>query len=256
MHAVRSLTLIAAVLGAGSANAATYAVFDDFTGGVNTFNATVVGAGATPVADVWDPAGWTPNRGAYTVTRPSGGSVNSNGVYQLYGSTPATYTSGTTIDISPSGSGPGHGSGNPIDSRASGVSFNFNTPVNALGFEVGDWATCCQVSNLYISFDNGAPILLGSSQTFGDQFLTNNGAGVFVGAFDNSGKFSSVQFWGDGFGEYLVIGGTIRYADLDIGAPIPGAVPEPSTWAMMIFGFAGVGFMAYRRRNKASALAA
>ena len=27
------------------------------------------------------------------------------------------------------------------------------------------------------------------------------------------------------------------------------SVPEPSTWAMMIFGFAGVGFMAYRRKN-------
>jgi len=28
------------------------------------------------------------------------------------------------------------------------------------------------------------------------------------------------------------------------------AVPEPSTWAMMILGFAGVGFMAYRRRRR------
>ena len=27
-------------------------------------------------------------------------------------------------------------------------------------------------------------------------------------------------------------------------------VPEPSTWAMMILGFAGVGFMAYRRKNQ------
>jgi len=27
-------------------------------------------------------------------------------------------------------------------------------------------------------------------------------------------------------------------------------VPEPSTWAMMILGFAGVGFLAYRRRNQ------
>jgi hypothetical protein len=25
-------------------------------------------------------------------------------------------------------------------------------------------------------------------------------------------------------------------------------VPEPSTWAMMILGFSGVGFMAYRRK--------
>lgn len=30
------------------------------------------------------------------------------------------------------------------------------------------------------------------------------------------------------------------------------AVPEPSTWAMMILGFVGVGFMAYRRRNSTS----
>jgi PEP-CTERM motif len=32
------------------------------------------------------------------------------------------------------------------------------------------------------------------------------------------------------------------------------AVPEPSTWAMMILGFAGVGYLAYRRRNQATAL--
>ena len=31
------------------------------------------------------------------------------------------------------------------------------------------------------------------------------------------------------------------------------AVPEPSTWAMMILGFFGVGFMAYRRRNQNTA---
>jgi hypothetical protein len=29
------------------------------------------------------------------------------------------------------------------------------------------------------------------------------------------------------------------------------AVPEPSTWAMMVLGFVGVGFLAYRRRNLA-----
>ncbi len=32
--------------------------------------------------------------------------------------------------------------------------------------------------------------------------------------------------------------------------------PEPSTWAMMVLGFAGVGFMAYRRRTQTAALAA
>ena len=31
---------------------------------------------------------------------------------------------------------------------------------------------------------------------------------------------------------------------------ITAAVPEPSTWAMMLLGFAGVGFMAYRQKSK------
>jgi hypothetical protein len=34
------------------------------------------------------------------------------------------------------------------------------------------------------------------------------------------------------------------------------AVPEPSTWAMMLLGFAGIGFMAYRRKSKAAFMAA
>jgi outer membrane lipase/esterase len=33
-------------------------------------------------------------------------------------------------------------------------------------------------------------------------------------------------------------------------------VPEPSTWAMMLLGFAGVGFMAYRRKSKPAWVAA
>jgi hypothetical protein len=31
-----------------------------------------------------------------------------------------------------------------------------------------------------------------------------------------------------------------------------GAVPEPSTWAMMMLGFAGLGFLAYRRSSRAA----
>ena len=37
----------------------------------------------------------------------------------------------------------------------------------------------------------------------------------------------------------------------EIRGQLVAAVPEVSTWAMMILGFAGVGFMAYRRRNSA-----
>ena len=30
-----------------------------------------------------------------------------------------------------------------------------------------------------------------------------------------------------------------------------GSVPEPSTWAMMLLGFAGLGFLSYRQSRKA-----
>jgi hypothetical protein len=38
------------------------------------------------------------------------------------------------------------------------------------------------------------------------------------------------------------------------GFMLASTVPEPSTWAMMILGFAGVGFMAYRRKQNGQAL--
>lgn len=46
---------------------------------------------------------------------------------------------------------------------------------------------------------------------------------------------------------YIPAGGATRY--LFEGAAV-AAVPEASTWAMMILGFAGVGFMAYRRKGR------
>jgi hypothetical protein len=36
-------------------------------------------------------------------------------------------------------------------------------------------------------------------------------------------------------------------------ASFSSAVPEPSTWGMMLLGFAGIGFMAYRRKSKPAA---
>jgi len=45
---------------------------------------------------------------------------------------------------------------------------------------------------------------------------------------------------------------------LHVGGPHPvvEAVPEPSTWAMMLLGFAGVGLAAYRQKRKRSAAVA
>jgi hypothetical protein len=45
-------------------------------------------------------------------------------------------------------------------------------------------------------------------------------------------------------------------ADLSISLPLNGATPEPSTWVMMVLGFAGLGFAGYRTSRKAVSVAA
>jgi hypothetical protein len=37
--------------------------------------------------------------------------------------------------------------------------------------------------------------------------------------------------------------------DISVNLTMAADAPEPATWAMMILGFAGIGFMAYRRRK-------
>ncbi|MBN8990758.1 MAG: PEP-CTERM sorting domain-containing protein [Rhizobiales bacterium] len=54
--------------------------------------------------------------------------------------------------------------------------------------------------------------------------------------------------------------GTYAFSNLfgdEIGSlTISAAVPEPSTWAMMILGFLGIGVMTFRRRKRPPAVAA
>jgi hypothetical protein len=61
-----------------------------------------------------------------------------------------------------------------------------------------------------------------------------------------------------GFGTFNLGGEDIEFAPLEAiaqnGSSVTSAVPEPSTWAMMILGFCGIGFMAYRRKNNGPAL--
>jgi hypothetical protein len=51
-----------------------------------------------------------------------------------------------------------------------------------------------------------------------------------------------------------VTNGASFSSDVTIAIDIASAVPEPSTWAMMILGFCGIGFMAYRRKQNGAAL--
>ena len=50
--------------------------------------------------------------------------------------------------------------------------------------------------------------------------------------------------------------GGVNFVDFVLTPELTTAVPEPSTWAMMILGFAGIGFVACRRKSKPALIAA
>jgi hypothetical protein len=133
--------------------------------------------------------------------------------------------------------------------------WNFNYSVNP-GTTLGTWATIL-ITNLANGLtasilDNAItrlPGLLGdatngngyqNSENLNFPFLktpllfdpnANDTYKIDLTVFGEAGRLASVE------------------AFVQVGTGV-SAVPEPSTWAMMILGFAGVGFMAYRRKNK------
>jgi hypothetical protein len=120
--------------------------------------------------------------------------------------------------------------------------FTYTSPNNDVGPNTG-------ASNIVV-FPNGGPLLDATSAlqlTFqhplGDAGVDPIMGGALGASFECTGNFSC-QFNGPGpngpgpFGE-------VRFVDGGIAT----AVPEASTWAMLLLGFASVGFMAYRRKT-------
>lgn len=208
------------------------------------FDNTITSNGGTVMLDTLANLGsgssWV--RTGYTISSTDGSSRSIDSSYLPVGTNSAgAVTGGDAIGIDPYSPFP-----------SSGLTFTFLNPINAFGLEIGDWATCCHPSSLYISFDGGATRLVATANTGNDNpgIPAGDGFRNFVGAFDSSDTFTSVSFYGDGIGEYLVAGGTIRYGAVDIGSiPDPGAVPEPATWAMLILGFGAVGATLRRRQR-------
>jgi hypothetical protein len=77
------------------------------------------------------------------------------------------------------------------------------------------------------------------------------GTGPVVGnvvAETDSDYLNPALYAHNGFNINAVAGETLTGRNGSI-VTISAAVPEPSTWAMMILGFIGVGFLAYRRKH-------
>jgi hypothetical protein len=149
-----------------------------------------------------------------------------------------------------------------------------------------DWASGSQGTLTKLNLDLGQIYKLATANVT-DRVTSGGSNGTFVfGPYDFTTKFSIQAFFDPGFslpnGSALIFTATtplnpqspaafltianlsglvpaeyIQYSVLATKGANPGlsdinfttAVPESSTWAMMILGFMGVGFMAYRRKN-------
>jgi len=112
---------------------------------------------------------------------------------------------------------------------------------------VGVWGS--STTSIYVDGGNvvSAPRVGFSAPSFSDFIIggLNDPAYAPIGAFN--GYMDNVAVWNNALSGADV-------AALYLNGGQVAAVPEPSTWAMMILGFAGLGFMAYRRRDQRIAL--
>jgi hypothetical protein len=149
---------------------------------------------------------------------------------------------GGTFTVTATGQGPYDSS----DDTYIGVTNNSGGPVSSIAlsstatifaFE-GDGITTFAGGGTQNAQD---PSGYGGPNGFFTNIVGNTGTVNFITPIPNGGTdFFSLEEDLTGAGGGLVVG---------------SAVPEPSTWAMMIIGFAGLAFLTYRRKRNGSAFA-
>lgn len=158
-----------------------------------------------------------------------------------------------TLDVSLNPAFPPHsGSKLLYDYLDGDIVFDFSTNVDSFSaFVTGN-------RNIVLSIFNGAT-LLGSTSTGNANY---GGAGTGLDPNIQLSLSSGTNITRAVFSNLSGFGNTFTIDDVDVGGRIgggggvitDGGVPEPSTWAMMLIGFAGLG-AAIRRRRTVTAVA-
>jgi len=134
--------------------------------------------------------------------------------------------------------------------------------LNSISGQVSDSAiaggpfTLTGLLSLYAGADNLFFYPTQPYVSFGGISFTTVGGGDFNLGLGGSGPFgylfNASALNPSGNAQVNTLAGSTSLSEFTVTE----AVPEPSTWAMMILGFAGIGYMTYRRRKQSTALSA
>jgi hypothetical protein len=139
------------------------------------------------------------------------------------------------------------------------LSLSGTQPVNYFGFwlsalDIGNTVTFSKGGVTVFTFDPQDVLDAISGPSSAAYFGNPNGGPdtyepfVFINFYDTVGSFDQVTFTQDGEGAgYESDNHTVGFYTQESGTPV-GAVPEPSTYAMLLAGLAGVGLGARRRK--------
>jgi hypothetical protein len=147
------------------------------------------------------------------------------------------------------------------------VTFNVDTSALSGGPDLttgGDVLSLIMKSGLFVfdqtslfgdfSFTNGN--ITGWQVFFSNNFISHNGVYAFgsstAGVFGDAVTDLGLSGLGSATSEHCGPDGTNIPACAGTWSMVTSGVPEPSTWAMMLIGFAGVGFVGYLRAKKRS----
>jgi hypothetical protein len=118
------------------------------------------------------------------------------------------------------------------------------------------------VTDVFVALDSwdGNVVTFSAAGTIVSQGQGYWGIGTFQPSSDNK-TFIGIDRQPNGVLEFQGTFNTLTFTDLSeswhgLTVGIASGVPEPSTWAMMILGFVGLGFMAYRRKSQPTLIAA
>ncbi|MGB7408309.1 MAG: PEPxxWA-CTERM sorting domain-containing protein, partial [Pontixanthobacter sp.] len=141
-----------------------------------------------------------------------------------------------------SGSGRFATDGTNFYSTGSNFTIDFNSPIAAFGFygtDFGDFPGQVTVSLLRDGFADEELLVRSSVDA-------PNASLLFFGAIDSANPFDSVRF-STTTGEDFIGLDQLTIGDVN---QVAGAVPEPSTWALLLLGFAFVGGTMRARNRK------